>query len=294
MRTTTFVNGAIIACSIVLQPILGASFMEAIKATPLLDGKSLDGSDISAPFEISAVTDKKQNVFELEDTLRSLATNGRGSINDPRAIGIFAQLNQLAFQGNFYALGFFIRLFQEGTLGGNELPNFSKQPARAEFFNNIKQLISDALDATSQTHKKMILREINSLIVMQSLFDYILQLEHKDREEYNIIISEIIGVLVNKIGKSQSALADKLGISRSSIRRIYHKQALGTNASSPISVGAVLSRHAENLQAFLELTEEQYHQFISELYFAQVAQEQSAEDNAGLRRRKLITAFPGE
>lgn len=102
MRKTIFMYTSIVACCIASLPIFGASFMEAFKEIPLLDAKSLSGYEvaISRPFEITTVNTQKQAVFDLEDTLRSLATEGESSINDTRAISMFTKLNQLAFQAN--------------------------------------------------------------------------------------------------------------------------------------------------------------------------------------------------
>jgi hypothetical protein len=289
MRKTIFMYVSIIVCYIANLPTFGASFMEALKAIPLLDGKSLSGSVvISTPFEISTVGDQRQPILELEDTLRSLAAGGESSLNSHRAINNFARLNEFACKANYFAVGFFIRLFQDGTLGGRTLPDFSKQPERAAFFISIREFIADLLDAKTQAERDIILRDMNNMLTKHVLYDCILVLEQKEFEEYNGIISKIIEILVTKFGKPRAVLAETFGISRSSTHRIYHRQAFGKKATSRISVGAELTAQAGVLQDFLELTEEEYSQFITELFLFSAKPDSLAEvELLGLRRRHI-------
>lgn len=290
MRKTTVINLLLVVSCFINLPY--GTLWEVMHETPLLDGKTLTGREVTTPFRVTRVDDQKQLVFSLEDTLRDIASTGNFA-NNLSAIKHFSSLNQLACQANVYALGFFASLFQEGTLGCHSLPNVSTQPDRAEFFKDLQALSIAYISTKSPLDKESILKEINSLLAMQKLFDFILDLEGKTKEEYNLIICEIVEVLVKRFGKSQSALASKFGTSRSSIHRIYHKQALGEKATSPTSVGRVLRSQALDLQAFLELTEEEYAEFISELRTIHSRRDSTVEKEANeknLRHRKLPPA----
>ena len=173
-------------------------------------------------------------------------------------------------------------------LGEEHYQIFSKQPERAAFFISIKEFISDVLCAKTQAERDTILRDMNNMLTKHVLYDCILVLEQKEFEEYNRITSEIIEILVTKFGKPRAALAKKFGISRSSTHRIYHRQAFGKKATSPISVGIELTAQAGVLQDFLELTEEEYRQFIRELFLFSAKPDSLAEvELLGLRRRHI-------
>lgn len=264
------------------------SFMDSFNSAPFFDGRSLSGEYITDPFPLHEVNEDKKPVFDAEDRLS--ATLKSGSLNSVEAIKEFAYLQRMAARGNTYALSFFFDIFRNGSLFGRELPNFHEQPERAEFFDALTELSISWKTAQTKESKAAILDRINSIVAQSKLFDNIQHIKLADPEKFNEIIGEIIGILVRKFGKNQKELADKFGLSKSSIYRTLKKQTLGEKATSPTTIFKVFRSHATNLQSLLGLTSPQYTQFTDELdqIFAQV-KPQTSTAAAGLHHRNTST-----
>lgn len=259
------------------------SFMDTVNNAPFLDGRSLSGKYITEPFAIHEINEDKKPVFDAEDRL--LAALKSGSLNSVDAIREFAYLQSMAARGNTYALNFFFGIFQDGNLFGQSLPGFRAQPERAEFFDALTEISIAWKAAETNERKTSLLDRINSIVSQSKLFDNIQHIKLDDPESFNEAISEIIEILVVKFGKNKKELADKFGISKSSIYRILNKQTLGEKATTPTTIFSVFRSHATNLQTLLGLTSEQYSQFIHELDL--ITQVEPKEAAAGLRHRKI-------
>lgn len=264
------------------------SFMDSFNSAPFFDGRSLSGEYIIDPFPLHEVNEDKKSVFDAQDRLSQSIKSG--DINSIGAIKDFAYLQSMAARGNTYALNFFFGIFQDGNLFGQTLQGFQAQPERAEFFDALTELSISWKTAQTKESKAAILDRINSIVAQSELFDKIQHIKLADPEKFNEIIGEVIGILVRKFGKNQKELADKFGLSKSSIYRTLKKQTLGEKATSPTTIFKVFRSHATNLQSLLGLTSEQYTQFTDELdqIFAQV-KPQTSTAAAGLRHRNTST-----
>jgi hypothetical protein len=282
---------ALISCD--LSSTLQASsisFMDMFDKTPFFDGRSLSGEFLTEPFTVPQINEDKKSVFDAEDRLAEMLK--AASLNSVGAIKEFAYLKNMAAQGNTYALSFFCDLFQSGKLFGHELPSFHEQPERAEFFDTIREFSIDWKAAQTKETKSAILGRINSIVKQAKLFDFIHRLKLDDPESFNQVISDVIEILVFNFGKNKQELADKFGVSRSSIYRTFNKQTLGRKASSPTTIWEAFRSHPLTLQALLELTEEQYSQFIDELDLrSSHTQPRSPIDATGLRRRNVAACI---
>jgi hypothetical protein len=238
------------------------SFMDMFDKTPFFDGRSLSGEFLTEPFTepftVPKINEDRNSVFDAEDRLAEMLK--AASLNSVGAIKEFAYLQNMAAQGNTYALSFFCDLFQSGKLFGHELPSFHEQPERAEFFDTIREFCIDWKAAQTKETKSAILGKINSIVKQAKLFDFIHRLKLDDPESFNRVITDVIEILVGNFGKNKQELADKFGVSRSSIYRTK-KQTLGRKASSPTTIWGAFRSNPLTLKALLELTEEQYSQF---------------------------------
>ncbi|MBA4260328.1 MAG: hypothetical protein C0446_14290 [Chitinophaga sp.] len=267
--------------------------MDAFNSAPFLDGRSLSGEYITEPFAVFEINEDKKSVFDSQDRLSQRIKSG--DINSIEAIKDFAYLQSMAARGNTYALNFFFGIFQDGNLFGQTLPGFQAQPERAEFFDALTEISIAWKAAQTKESKTAILGRINSIIKQSKLFDYMQHIKLDDPEKFNEVICEIIEILVVKFGKNKKELADKFGISRSSIYRTLKQQTLGKKATTPTAIFNVFRSHATNLQTLLGLSKEQYDRFIYELDIKfDPSQSRSPVEASGMRHRKLITAFPSE
>jgi hypothetical protein len=260
------------------------SFMDMFDKTPFFDGRSLSGEFLTEPFTVPQINEDKKSVFSAEGRLAEILKTA--SLNNVDAIKEFAYLQTMAAQGNIYALSFFCDLFQSGKLFGHELPGFHEQPERAEFFDTIKEFCMDWKAAKIKETKSAILGKINSIVKQAKLFDFIHRLKLDDPESFNQVITEVIEILAVNFGKNKQELADKFGVSRSSIYSTFNKQTLARKASSPTTIWSAFRSNSLTLKALLELNEEQYSQFIDELDLrSSHTQPRSPVETTGLRRR---------